>query len=770
MNNNFNIIFAIIFLMCGLNLFSQSGGTIPFSEPPLMPSPTPNIDLRIVNLTSPWNFMDIEWPGYREYDDETDKGYPYPGWRYERQLLLAQVRMLQKRGVNAIRIIAAHPLLLCNNAIKALYKDYSNNFYQIWWSNESGNEGNMNSNYIFNTNSFMQPKLIDNETLWPNDNDMKNNLIYIYSSWEKLLTLLIDMKNNINNPPMKVIISFSLGWSIKGALPRYIDFVYDYDDTGDPIYATQQFNYYYSGSNWMYFKTFYDKCEDKRLILNQNPGVNIENINDLLDYLNVEYVEINNEMDNNVLRYNVNPRLIYRTPWSEEPIEGMYYETNDELGNQTESERLNKRSKEKTRQMMDWANMIIWHEDGEPDYLGISKEKVTYGFTNPETLRLLLLDDVTHDNYLYKTLSWHLYGKLFSIGLGPSVDWLRYSMRYFANPLEYSIILGEIGHTFDYQLSKGDLTPYIPFNLNDTPSNNENIPADNYSGYDMTSNCGHYYLGTWLKEAEGFSLNAHENLWNPTYQWPYTHIPPESLSVAKLKGLGIWSSSDLHLITENASYISRWGLFETFDTPYRKSESWAPDPNVGFRNIARTKKEIIAPIARYALEAVDQNWRQTVNNPIQYWTSGDKFAHPFWITDCETVISFKMDHYTMSYPVENPPTLSCAPQGWNGGADAWFYSQIYYNVHSRIACEWWGWSDNPNANVLLAIFYKLPSETLWTEAACTYNNDYGWAIMEDPQIPSGKDVEILLYFWTSDPSSLCNVILFLSPVSDPKEQ
>ncbi|MBN1902683.1 hypothetical protein JW926_15260 [Candidatus Sumerlaeota bacterium] len=725
------------------SVFGQYGGTLP--PPSSTPSYNGNISYRIVNLTSPWNFMGSMWQGYSEAaalppptptppapTPSTPPEFPYPYWDYEKQYLLAQVRILEKKGVNTIRIMLVRPWEICQWSIVNLQ---DTDVRSYWWSNSQGYRGTINQGML--PSDFQNPDYIN----WSSNLDDLHNLENINRCWDRLFEFLEEMKEHF--PNVNIILCFYLGLDIRGPLPAEKEF----SNQSGPFY--QSFDHYYTGTNWLYFKTFYNKCKEY---------AGAQSINEYMESANVDFVEIHNEGDQNCLKYDVESAYLYSQPWDEEAIPEYYYETNAQIAEAIEDEQNEKMSREKFRNLIDWAGDVIINSD----YLGVSGSKLSYGFTHAETMKLLLYNN---NSYILPNLSWHMYGDLFLIGLGPKVDWLRSSMKNFSN-INYNILLGEIGHCHDYQLSyfafntetqEYDWTPYEPFTGTD-----QSI----YNAYDSTSEYTKYYIKTWLQEAEYFSQNARENIWGPVGE-----------QVCPLTGTGLWCSSDSHVIDDYSSHIFRWGLFETFDTPYRKPENWLPSNPDGYRYSYRTKRNIIAPISRYSLMAVSDCW---VNNHTgiypEDWRSGDLVNQPFRIScplDGSIELAPDLSAYSFSYgssSEDDPnalPEISIIPYD---GVDIWFRTKYYYNIHGQVKYQFlvfniWHW-------VMPAIFYKTESETTWHEGDCYQN--YCWTVAEWEVPPDiQENLDILLYFWTDipDPNSDYSLNLFLVPVipPDPKE-
>jgi hypothetical protein len=346
---------------------------------------------------------------------------------------------------------------------------------------------------------------------------------------------------------------------------------------------------------------------------------------------------------------------------------------------------------------------------------------------------------------------------------------------YYQN--SYQILIGEMGHIFDYQLSDygGSFDPYPPF---DDPNNPTVNPAV-YDSYDSSSGIGYYYTQRWLKEAEHFAQSPHENIWLPT-----------GPIICPIVGVGLWASSDLHLITDYSSSVWRWGLLETFDTPYRKREHQDLRANYGYPS--RAKKFIIAPIGRYVLQAVTECWQQSPGDPFPTtWHSGDLVQHPFYIScglSYQLDGTINMQGYTPSYdPPDIPGDISNMPplpfaitnmpnNPTNGGpdtADIWFYTKYYANLYgSDIVRYWWGGCqyNNQQAENIVAIFSKSPTSSEWQLKNYTHSTGYNAETFM--LIPSeSDDKDILLYLWTSDKncSYMFQLVMEKYTPPDPKE-
>ena len=703
-----------------------------------------NTFYKMVNLTSPWNFMDAGWQGYsvKAKSPEEDPGdtlYPYPYWDYEKQYLLAEIRQLRKQGVNSIRILASRPWQLCENAvIKLTDVNIRNN----WWS---PNNGDMQ--FPFNTDSFRDTEYMNNH--WSYEQSDVERLKNIENCWDRLFELLLAIRDNFSEPVVKVDISFTLGWSLKGKLP----ITKHYGDSNGGWYQT--FSNYYSGTNWLYFKTFYDAC--KRCI-DKIPNNPLSSVDELLNYLNVDFVEVGNELDSSIMRWDVNPRFLYRKPWDEDAIPEYYYATNESLPDPDPNdeaitkESTSKRSAEKLRQLIDFANTIA--KGTTHPYLRINSAKVTYGFANPETMRLLTLNKGATpqgDYYIYKTLSWHMYGSLFSIGLGPTVDWVRSSMNDFSQK-NYQILIGEMGHIFDYQF--------------DDPDSQTINPAV-YDAYNYYSEMGYYYMQLWLKEAKHFKQSAYENIWKPTG------------TICPLKGVGLWASSDIHLITDYGSSVWRCGLLETLDTPYRKRKRKHEELISNYGYPARARKFIIAPIGRYVLKAVTECWQQSPGDPFPLtWHSGDLVQHPFYISckipgqlDGEVNMSGYTPSYLENYEdTENMPPL-CDSIQTEGGADVWFYTKYYANIYDNVTYKWEVKTDNYQGTKIVAIFTKTNDPNV-PNPSWELNNDYAISTGSEATasvdvIDTSYDLDILLYLWTASDNCSPDFYLKLERYQSP---
>jgi hypothetical protein len=281
----------------------------------------------------------------------------------------------------------------------------------------------------------------------------------------------------------------------------------------------------------------------------------------------------------------------------------------------------------------------------------------------------------------------------------------------------------------------GSESPYVPFN--------EPNPSV-YTSYDIASICGHYFTGQWLKEVEHFSESAYENIWGPVGQ-----------TVAPLIGAGVWASSDIHLITDCGSNVWRWGLLETFDTPYRIAENVALPDNFGRKEFA--KRKIIAPIGRYALQSVDECWNRTVSDPFpSTWHSGDLANFPFYIScGVNDTLSktITLIGYTFSYGgSENPPDEpDCKPTPFSSGADIWFRTKYYHNIYDQICYQWKVECGTSGVQKIAAIYYWNSSLNEWTIGDCSYSNSASIPAIAEYCVPGdcNENRPILFYLWTS---------------------
>jgi hypothetical protein len=238
-------------------------------------------------------------------DDPQNDLYPYPYWDYEKQYLLAQVRLMEKSGVNSVRILLMRPFESCKWAIKNLS---DSNVRKHWWSQDyPGWRGTVYNDII--PDDFQDPDYMASH--WVMSNDDLENYLNIDRCWDRLLAFLIDLRMNF--PNVKVVLSFTQGGEIMGALPVEKTFF-----EGDPKEFDQVFDNYYSGTNWLYFKTFYDQCMEKMDEINQDeenfPGADLDDINDLFTCLNIDFVEINNEWDGSCKKFDVESCYLYARP------------------------------------------------------------------------------------------------------------------------------------------------------------------------------------------------------------------------------------------------------------------------------------------------------------------------------------------------------------------------------------------------------------------------------------------------------------------------
>ncbi|HPB32934.1 MAG TPA: hypothetical protein PLB62_15910, partial [Candidatus Sumerlaeota bacterium] len=422
------------------------------------------------------------------------------------------------------------------------------------------------------------------------------------------------------------------------------------------------------------------------------------------------------------------------------------------------------RSVEGLKELLDWADMVIT----DSNWLGISEDKISYGFTSPETMKLITYNNDQQDpKYRYRILSWHSYSSLFIQGLGPQVDWVRSTMNGWSDK-NYSIIIGEAGFNYDYNLSD-----FWSGTLNNNPPDLEAYPVYghpdlNYYDYDTVTNSGYHYIKTWLQEAEYFSTTPRVNIWTP-----------ESSNVVPLKGLGLWASTDCQLITGNYNCLMRWGLFETFDTAFRLPEtytlpSWYCYPS-------RTKRDLIAPMARQAVRAVREVWKEDQTGTYSTWKAGDMLENPILIAPYsllnltffnrtagtpETVYSIQ-DRTNDTIPdipftdsngdktyVNSP---SCFPAQHPSGGDVWFKTTILGNIGCCwISCVAFRTQGLSNPKVVAAVYRKEGANLV--ELACDSSEEGTLIDISGGDGGTGTR-DIYYYLWVEDPGPNASVSL-----------